>query len=236
MARYNKNKKYRKGYKKGITKTKKLVTGQTQPTLLEKIAAQSGSIASVAKAVMPIVSMINTEQKFFDAVATSQNISSTPAFYVLMNPTQGTGETNRIGTSVLLKNMNLRVSISPNYTAVPINIFRMVVFVDKFQAGSLPTATQLFQAPTNIDSAFNKNFTDRFAILKDKRFIVTQQGNQEQLIQKYFKQLDFHQRFIGIDGSQASQGPNSIYLCMWGTLSVNFPTLSIYCRTNFTDN
>ena len=235
-GKYNRRRyKRRPQGKKRIARTKKLVAGQTQPTLLEKIASGVGSAAQVASAVLPMIKAINTEMKFVDVISTG-NISSTPTIIPLCLPSQGTTEQNRIGNSLLLKDINLRLSISPNYTAVPLNIFRVVMLIDKTQQGVAPTASQIFQNSTNIDSAFNKNFTDRFVIIKDKRFLSAQQGDQMQLIQKWFKKLDFHQRFLGTGGTAADAGQNTPYLVIWGTLSVNFPTYSIYSRTNFTDN
>lgn len=234
-------KRYRKYKGKGkpkarISATKKLVTGQTQPTMLEKIASGVGGVAQVANAVLPMIKAINTEHKYFDAFASAQNISSTPSMYTLINPAQGTTESTRIGNSILLKDINIRLSISPNYTSADLNFVRYIIFVDKMQAGTLPTAAQLLTTQTSIDSPFNKNYTDRFVILKDKRLVIAKYGDQAQVFQKIYKKLDFHQRYLGTDGTQSSQGPNSIYMCVLGTLGSNFPLLTIYSRTNYTDN
>lgn len=226
----------RRGGQRRIARTKKLVTGQQQPTLLEKIASGVGSAAKVATAVLPMIKAINTEQKFIDLATGAVNISSTPSFWNLCLMGTGTDEQSRIGNSILLKDFNLRISFTPNYTGTAYNYFRMTILVDKMQNGTPPTATQLFQAPTNLDSAFNRNTSDRFVILKDKRFVIAQQGDQLNVIQKIYKKLDFHARYLGTPLVASSAGPNAVYLMLWGTATVNFPTASIYNRTNYTDN
>jgi len=58
-----------------VNKTKKMVTGQG-PTLLEQLARGASGVATVAKAVLPIVSAINTEAKYLD-VSYSGNLTIT---------------------------------------------------------------------------------------------------------------------------------------------------------------
>lgn len=236
--KYNK-KTYRRRYpRKKVNRTKQLVTGQTQPTMLEKIANGVGAAANVAKAVLPMIMSINTEEKFKDVSSLAFNTLpfNTPRFINLNPIATGALETNRVGNSILCKNVNIRLSFTPNYTSYPTNLFRMVLFVDKQQAGTIPTATQLFQDVTTIDSAFNKNYTDRFAILKDKRWTIAQQGDQHLTVWKIFKYLNFHTRFIGSTANDADMGNNTIYLLLWSNQVTNLPIFSIYSRLNFTDN
>jgi len=62
-----------------VNKTKKMVTGQG-PTLLEQLARGASGVATVAKAVLPIVSAINTEAKYLD-VSYSGNLNYNYPFY-----------------------------------------------------------------------------------------------------------------------------------------------------------
>lgn len=218
-------------------KTKKLVTGQTQPTMLEKIASGIGAAASVAKAVLPIVSAINTESKYIDVAANAGIPIGTPTLQTLTAIAQGTDENNRIGNSVLLKHINIRISFIPNFTADAYNLMRYIIFVDKQQSGTPPTAAQLLTTPGNIDSPFNRNYTDRFVILKDKRLVASQTGLiTSSIFQKVFKRLNFHTRFIGTSSANASMGNNTVYFFAVSTQVINAPTAFIYSRINFTDN
>lgn len=237
MAYYKKRYK-RKSYprKKRIARTKKLVTGQTQPTMLQKLASGFGGIASVAKAVLPIVTAINTEVKYIDVAANLGISLGAPFIQRLTTLAQGTDENNRVGNSALLKDLNLRISIIPNYTTDPYNLIRYVIFVDKQQSGTPPTTAQLFTNAGNIDSPFNRNYTDRFVIIKDKRLIISQQGDQQQVFQKIYKKLDFHCRWIGSSSGNADAGNNQLYIAAVSTQVLNLPLFYIYSRVNFTDN
>jgi len=231
---------YRRSYrsypKRRIARTKALVTGQTQPTMLEKIAGGLGAAANVARAVMPIVSAINTEQKFIDAYATGQSISTTASIQPLSYTAQGTDEQNRIGNSILAKDLNLKLTLTPNYIAADYNRMRLIVFVDKSQRGTLPTLSELLQNTSYpLDSSFNKNYTDRFVIIKDKRFQLIKYGITP-LELKLYKKLNFHVRYIGTTLATASAGENNIYFVVLGDTAANLPTYSFFARLNFTDN
>lgn len=221
--------------KRRVNKTKKLVTGQTQPTLLETIASGAGAVANVAKAVLPIVAAINTELKFYDAAFVAVPLFGTPTIQALNQIGQGTDEQNRIGNSILAKDINIRFQMLANFTTDQQNMIRMVIFVDKQQAGTAPTLAQLMQTTSNFQSSFNKDYTDRFAILKDKYF--TMNANEKRVLQgKFYKTLPFHIRFLGSTTAAADLGNNTLYVLYWSAYAVNGPSISHYSRLNFTDN
>lgn len=241
MAGYKRYRRKRYYKRKPVTKggrTKKLVTGQKQPTLLEKIASGVGGVASVAKAVLPMIQMINTEAKYIDTVTNAAIPIGTPWIQCLNLLAQGVDEFERIGNSILAKDLNIRVSFIPNYNIIDYNLIRFIIFVDKHQQGTAPTAAQLLTSPGNIDSAFNRDFTDRFVIIKDKRCVVSKQGDQMQIFHKVYKQLNFHCRYILPGGAAADLGNNAIYFFAISNavLLANSPQAYIYSRINFTDN
>lgn len=238
---------YKKRYRKRRTgkgrtrggKTKKLVTGQKQPTLLETIASGIGGVATVAKAVLPIVSAINTENKYIDTVSNQAVSLAAPMIQCLNLCPQGTDENNRIGNSMLLRDLNIRISIIPNFSTDRFNLMRMIIFVDKQQVGNVtgaPTAAQLLQNSGNIDSPFNRNFTDRFVIIKDKRLVISLDGDKQSIFTKVYKKLEFHARYIGTGATSASLGNNALYIYITSTQVTTLPTAYIYSRVNFTDN
>lgn len=232
---YKKNYKKRTYKKRPVNRTKRLVTGQTQPTFLEQIASGAGAVANVAKAVLPIVAAINTEMKFHDSALVVVPVLGTPTISCLNQIAQGTNESDRIGNSILLKDMNFRYQILANYTTEQQNMVRLVFFVDKHQAGTAPTFASIFQTTSNFQSSFNKDFTDRYAILKDKYFVLSSGGNRV-LQGKFYKALPFHTRFLGASNSSVDLGNNSVYVLWWSAYAVNGPSISWYNRLNFTDN
>lgn len=230
---------YRRRYRK-ISPIKRLVTGQTEPTMLEKISSFAGPVATVAKAVLPMIRMINTEVKFIDT-ATSDAVSDTVTFQSYNGVAQGTDESNRIGNSILAKDWNIRIRGRTNHTTTPYNYIRFVMFVDRFTTGSSPTAAQLFQDTARPTiSAFHKDYTDRFSILKDKRFTISAQSTATASVGfsfKVYKKLDFHIRYTAGTSSVGSYGPNSLWIAIiTGNPTADTIAFDTYSRVNFTDN
>lgn len=231
-----------------VNKTKKLVTGHG-PTMLEKIASGIGGVATVARAVLPAISAINTEEKFLDIGTTLTSLTSgTPSIANLNQMATGTTESTRIGNSILAKNLNMKMGFKCNWAAAAngsgLSRFRITIFCDKSQAGSAPTTAQLFQDNTNMMSAFNKNYTDRFVILKDKYINANRMatpfstGTVNQYYSfKYFKALEYHIRYIGSTAVVADLGQNALYYCIWFVGDTNVTgQYESYSRLNFTDN
>lgn len=236
----------RRGYRprrRKISKVKKLVTGQTQPTMLEKIASGIGSAARVASAVLPIVQAINTEEKYFDTYFIPAPVLAAPDFQCLTKINNGTDDINRIGNSLLAKQIAIKVRMLYNGTStVGSNRLRLIVLVDKMadaNVAAAPTTAQLFEnfAIAGMLSGFNKDFTDRFTILIDRFITLTPNSgmNTDKTI-KLFKKLNFHIRYVGTGGSAI--GPNNIFfVTLTGdTPLANVPVIQAYSRINFTDN
>lgn len=248
---YKKNFRPRKRYNRKrayVNKTKKLVVGHG-PTMLERIASGAGSVAKLAGAVAPIISMINTEEKFYDIGTTLTSLTSgTPAIACMSQMAQGVTEQGRIGSSILGKNLACRFGFRTSWATASngsgIARYRLTIFSDKAQAGTLPTTAQLFQDNTNINLPMNRNFTDRFVIIKDKYITTNAQhaifstGSIDQYqFTKWFKKLDFHIRYIGTDATSASSGQNALYYCIWSVSDTNVSCkYESYTRLNYTDN
>jgi len=151
-----------------VNKTKKMVTGQG-PTLLEQLARGASGVATVAKAVLPIVSAINTEAKYLDVSYSGNLTITTPSITCITALAQGLTDITRIGNSLLAKSINIKYRFNTSDTAQHIQT-RIVIFVDKLQGGTAPTLAQLMSDTASILSHHNKNYTDRFVILKDRIF------------------------------------------------------------------
>lgn len=248
MGNYSKHTKqnyYPKGKKVRTNKTKKLVTGQG-PTLLERLAAQSNNIGTVAKSILPIALAINTEFKYFDQVGsgTAYNAGTNDAIINLTQGiAQGTTDVTRIGNSILAKNIQIKLILAQNFTATSaVNEFvrvTLLVWKEHLQINP-PNAAKIFEAPANFLSGFNKDYTDQMVIIKDKVLPMEAAFNttaaQAPKFIKIFKKLDFHQRFI--DGTAAGGSVNHLYLILRGNdaLSANSAIYNYYSRLNFTDN
>lgn len=236
----------RKGYKryKKIDKIKKMVTGEG-PTLLEKIAAGVGGVASVAKAVLPAIAAINTEVKYSDkTAAVNAYVPGTNDVIVALTDqiAQGTSDITRVGNSIKAQDLQLRLAMNFASSATVLGLHcRMMLIVWKENAQQNPiTAAKLFESPTNLYSAMNKDYTDQFVVLKDKFFALNNPSGAAQTVafqhMKLFKKTDFHIRFDGSTGANATQ--NHIYLILRSSSTGLATSLSTtyYSRLNYTDN
>lgn len=243
---------YKKSYRrprriKNYSPSKKLVTGHG-PTLLDKIASGVGSVAKLATAVAPAIAAINTEMKYYDQTAAvsaytpgtnDQIISITDAIAA------GVADNNRVGNSFLAKSLQLRLAYSFTPAVGPPAIHglhcRMMLVCWKDNASqNIISATKLFEAPTNLYSPVNKDYSDSFVVLKDKYFSLNANINsaypQAFTTQKIFKNINWHMRFAS---SAASSGTtNHIFLILRSsaTGATNALQTTYYSRLNFTDN
>lgn len=244
MPYYQKSsRRYKRNYRRKRTyvrRTKKLVTGQG-PTMLEKIASYAGPVATLAKAIVPVVAAINTEAKYKDTSAASTTATITsPYITCFTSMAQGLTDVTRIGNSILMKDFAMNIRVLLNNAAITSDkVVRVVVFTDKMQNGSTATLTELFQDTTSVLSKFNKNYTDRFVIMHDEIIGLHPNfsGALPRVDFKYFNKLDFHARYIGTDSAVASLGPNNIYIVFWPETTVSGDVnVGYYSRLNFTDN
>lgn len=241
------------GYKKGggggyrkYNKTKKMVVGHG-PTLLERIASGIGGVGKVAQAVLPIIEAINTEAKYYDYSATSNCYApGTTDQIVCLTAAiaQGSNDSQRIGNSILGRDISIKVQCWWSADAThTYNFGRFTMFVWKENAqDNAPTAAKLFETPSQLLSAFNKDYTDQFVIIKDKLLSWetpwipggTVISGPRQF--KIYKKIDWHLRYDNTSTSDQTQG--HIYVIMRGAwpTSANQTTYNIYSRFNYTDN
>lgn len=251
QSKYN-YQKSRPPYRRRVTaqsRTKKLVTGRG-PTMLEQIASGVGSVAKLAGAVAPIVAAVNTEMKYVDNTASvtayvpGTNDSINQLTGGLIN---GSQDNQRIGNSVLAKDIQVRMAINFTPSSGPPNVLglhcraMLIVWKDNAQQ-NIPTAAKIFEVPSNLYSAINKDYCDQFVVLKDKFFTLNAQnsqittGAQAFTTMKWYKKLGFHIRWDGAAGSNGTQ--NHVYLVLRSSAGGVGTALNCtwYSRFNFTDN
>lgn len=237
----------KRGRRVKYSASKKLVTGHG-PTLLDRIASGVGSVAKLATAVAPAIAAINTESKYYDQTATVQSytpgtndqiISLTDAIAA------GVADNQRVGNSFLAKSLQIRLAHNFTPAVGPPAIHglhcRMMLVCWKDNASqNIISASKLFEAPTNLYSPVNKDYSDSFVVMKDKYFTLNAQINsaypQAFSAMKIYKDINWHMRF---SSSAASSGTtNHIFLVLRSsaTGSTNGLSTTYYSRLIFTDN
>jgi hypothetical protein len=229
--------------KRYYSKTKKMVTGQS-PTLLERIATGAGSVARVAKAVLPIVSAINTEEKYVD-IAINVNAYSpgtNDQIIALTSPiTQGTADTERIGNSVLLRSIYIRGLLQwTSATGSYVGVSRFILFCWKGDVqNNPPTAAKIFENPTQFFSMLNKDYSEQIVVIKDKvvnhAAPFTTAGVFGIKFFKIYKSLNWHARWDGTTNNDGTT--NHLFLLVRGAGTSTTPSNMVaYSRLHFTDN
>lgn len=225
------------------SKAKKMVQGHG-PTFLEQLATGFGSAAEVAKAVLPMVEAINTEEKYADqnATVTAYNPGTNDQVVCLTNAiSQGSDDFNRIGNSILAKDINIRIYSTYAADATHLNsIGRITILCWKDNANAnAPTVAKVYESSTVINSPFNKDYVDQFVILKDKIFAcnapVAATTSQCAMVFKFYKKLDWHMRWLN---TTTGNTQNHIYIIFRSAQAAvgNAMSFTYYTRLNFTDN
>lgn len=226
------------------SKTKKMVTGHG-PTMLERIAAGAGGAARVARAIAPVVAAINTEHKYFDTQSSATFFNPGTGDQLVPITTgiaQGLTDVLRIGDSILAQNIAIKIdllwlastTVHQSHTRVT-----LICWKENLQINA-PTIAKVFSQPAIFLSAFNKDYTDQFVVLKDKVISntasISAATNQCARYLKIFKKLNFHMRFI--DGTSSGASVNHLYLIFrnTGATSANQGSYDMFTRLNFTDN
>lgn len=231
----------------GPSRTKQLVTGDRQPTMVEQIANGAGQVAKLASAVMPIIAAVNTESKYYDQSANvSANTPGTNDNLIALTTaiTNGTSDTTRIGNSILGRDLQVRLAMNFTSTIGAPNVIgahcRMLLICWKDNASqNTPTIAKIFEQPNNLYSPVNKDLSDSFVVMKDKFFALNNSsgvaGSAGFTTMKIYKKLNWHLRYA--DSTTNSPTQNHIYLILrCGNTSGNSLTTSYYSRLNFTDN
>lgn len=239
---------YRPRKKYVPSRAKKLVTGDREPTMVEQIANGVGSVAKLATAVMPIVSAINTELKYSDKTAsvTAYNPGTNDQLIALTDSiAQGSDDTNRIGNSILAKDIQLRFAFSfPAIIGSP-NVMglhcRMMLICWKDNASqNIASISKIFETPSNLYSPVNKDNSESFVVLKDKFFTVESQAGIQATAgfkaMKFYKKLDWHMRFNGTSSGAGTTNHVFLILRSSATGSTHALGCTYYSRLNFTDN
>lgn len=217
------------------TVAKRMVEGHNS-TMIEKMAWGAGAVSTLARAIVPYIKANNAEAKYFDQSATVNPTFPNASIVVMSNMAQGLTDITRIGNSIKAKDLKVKYTFTPSYTSLPYNNTRVMIIIDKMQGGvAAPVITQILEDSTNYLSPLNKDFTDRFVLLRDNYYTINQGGNAP-LQHELFLKLDYHIRYLSSGAAVADQGPGAIYFVVINREATNVNTTSFYSRLNYYDN
>lgn len=206
---YRRNQRVKKRFTK-MDRVRKLAGTQPETTV-EKIAKGVGTMATIAKTVAGIVSLINVEDKYVDTDINLSQSTVIQSAIQLNQIAQGSDYNQRNGNKVLDKclQVNIRILLDPTGTST--HVTRAVLILDKKpQLGAL-TWNTVYTPPSTTTGMIDKNTAgDRVVVLKDMKF-VNDPTNYRTIYKKvYIDMSRLHTQWTGSSASAFETG--AIYL------------------------
>lgn len=170
------------------------------------------------------------EWKYTDVAQAATTITTTATITNLTAVSQGDGDQLRTGDKVTWKNFFIRYAITPNATA-GMNYLRTIIFLDRQNNTTPPTATEVLEVATNYMSPINKDWGKRFKVLFDRTYTVDTDATGSQ-VDKIFRKIRFVTEY---DGSATTPNTNGIYILQISDQATNGPSTQFYYRGRFID-
>lgn len=146
---------------------------------------------------------------------------------------QGLGDQARNGNSVKGKGIYSKIYLLKNST-VSTSVVRLMWVLDKECDGSLPTISNILD---NVDvvSGINKDYSKRYAILKDKVVTLSDGFGPNRFMKVYFP-TDFHVHYDGASAAITDAKENQVFLIAISDQPTAQPNIVHFGRFNFYDN
>jgi len=224
------------------TRAATLITGKNPLSKVEQMVRSGANITStvagLAKTVGTIMSLVNSEQKYYDVGGNSQLANATGFIQPLSIMSQGNGDSQRNGNSVLGSNLSVKIGMEYNgFTGDAFQDVRVVVLCDKEFDGTPLNVIQVFEDSTNVYSPINKDYSDRIVILKTGVYNLNSQ--MLAVHDNLFIKTPFHLKYDGTGGNNADGKENQLFLVVMspgGLPPLGYPSFNYYSRFNYYDN
>ena len=198
----------------------------------------SGSVlASKVSRLEKQVKLQEGEWKYLDVTQASTASVSAGALTLLTGCATGDGPSNREGTQIYVKSIQVRTRIEFNAGDATAGAIRMVLVQDKQSNGAAPNVSDIYSIPVlnAIDALRNLNGRKRFKILSDNTWIVSQNGTPGYEYDIYLKKPITVQYNAGNTGTVADIATNALYLLICSDQAANGPYVAFYSRVRYTE-
>lgn len=190
----------------------------------------AGKVFGLQKQVRFMKGMINSERQYSD-VAIDTQFSTTAALTLLNSMAEGDDVSDRKGNSVLHKYLSIKGTITMSGSATYTSV-RIIYFIDLSGQGSTPSATDLLEF-SSVHSLKNKDHSSRFAVLRDRRYDLSINGDRGTACNEYIK-TNIHCKYTG--STSTAVYTNSIYILIVSSEATNTPTVTLNIRNAYYDN
>lgn len=155
------------------------------------------------------------ERKNIDSLDLTYNCPLTSSFGspVFLTPiAQGTDQQERIGRSIRIKSVQIRLkTVTTGSPAV--GQIRYVIVYDRQSNGVTPVSTDVFAGSAQFNDPMQLNYKERFVVLMD-RITDSQQSSAVPISDKAYVKCDLDQIWAGAGGSAGNIRTGSIWLFM----------------------
>lgn len=178
-------------------------------------------------------SLVNVEKH-----ALFLNASTTPdtngTVICLNTLSQGDGEANRTGDSILSKMIHVNMKISINAAASNSTV-RVILFWYRQPAGATATVTLPLQAASN-QSCYNHDTAKLYSVIYDKQYNLSISGQQERSLMITRKFYQVHTTYNGNAGTSADIETNALWMLLISDEATDTPTCLWRSEFMFIDN
>lgn len=141
----------------------------------------------------------------------------------------------RVGRKITIRSLELHYSILADGDEVSPSLCRIMVVFDKQANGTQPAGTDILTGST-VYSPKNLNNRERFLILKDDLVSVQRLTDKSQVVSKWYFRTALPVVYnAGVAGTYADIASGSLWVCIVGTLAVDYPLLKGFLRVRYSD-
>lgn len=204
---------------------------------MPKRSKPSQSLVSKVSKLEKQLKLQEGEWKYLDTIQTVTAAVTAGTLTLLNGCTQGDGPSNREGTQIHIKSIQIRVRTEFNAADASAGPVRFVLVQDKQPNGAAPTVANIYSVTTAaaIDALRNLDNRKRFKILADRTYVMSQNGTPGFQDDIYLKKPIVTQYNSGNAGVVSDISSNSLYVLIASDQAVNGPFLAFYARVRFTE-
>ncbi len=177
------------------------------------------------------------EIKLHDFASAALTYINTGVVEYVTGIAQGDTSLTREGLKMALHSIHFKFQTITN-TANPAGTYRIILFLDRVQLGSLPAVADVLET-ASYRAWKEHDELGRFRILMDKTFVKNEvvANDVQHKFKKYYKRFKkpVIVEYRGTTNGIASAGKNNLFILVIGSDTANAAVLNAYARLRFTD-
>lgn len=187
------------------------------------------TLRRVVKQVKTLKKYAKADVRYVDNTYTLAGQTTTATLTLINGVAQGDDSNNREGNATFNKMVTLKGRVIPNSSTVQQNV-RIILLYDKQSNGAAPTAADLLEVPTNVDTMRFWNSRARYRFLWDKTFSVGPHGKNFKIVKKVRAYTKYGTATTGVIANIVK---GSIYVVTLSDAAASTPSVGWVSRVSF---